>query len=918
MTLVTSHHPTASHDLTGWHALHEEALQRLNALEAALHAEDWQGVDRASQWVYAVLRPHNEGEERELFPMLEEIGAEQLYEQLSSEHREMWDLNLQLLAAIDEGRATDVAQVKMLAGRLLALIRSHIDTEEHLMLPLLRGRSLWPSEEVTEDGYLILEKELVAPDTWSFVVQAPLIARGRKPGQFIMVSPFPTSERIPLTLVNGDPRKGWIRFVVMAVGATTRAMCKLSAGDSLYSVAGPMGRPTELVDEGTVVLVAGGYGAGAVLTAAEVLKARGQRVVSILGGRTKERVLLTEELGAASDELIITTDDGSWGRKGVVTEALKEVIDREQVAEVVAVGPMPMMEAVANLTKPYGIFTLVSLNAMMVDGTGMCGGCRVAVGDQVKFACFDGPDFDGHKVDFQMLKMRQNWYCEDEKEAGEHACRIGRNTGAPKVDADLPVIEPVADFDWRATDLAALKAPQRMKIPRQEMACQEGPIRINNFDEVSLGLNADQAQLEAARCLQCKKPACVDGCPVGIDIPAFLKEIEAGRPVEAGLILKRYSALPAVCGRVCPQEKQCEARCVVGIKGESVSIGRLERFAADSLLEGDSKLPEVATPTGKKVAIIGAGPAGLAVAGELVQKGHEITVFDALHKPGGVLLYGIPEFRLPNAIVDSEVEALRRLGVKFVMNTIVGRAMTLDELRQEYDAVFMGTGAGLPKMLGIPGEEFKGVYTANEFLTRVNLMRADLFPHYGTPITVGKHVIVVGCGNTAMDAARCSKRLGADVTIVYRRSVNESTARKEELEHAMEEGIEFRWLTTPLTLLGNEKGWITDAECALMELTEPGPDGRRGVRDTGQREILPCDTLIVALGCAVNPLISQTEERLKTLKGGVVVVDQTTGETTVPGVYAGGDVITGGATVILAMGQGHRAAEAMHRRLMGA
>ncbi len=919
MPQPTASLPADANHLEGWHGLHREALQRMETLEAALAAGAWGTVDEASRWIYEELRPHNEAEERELFPLLEELGAEQLEEQLLSEHREMWDLNLQILTGIAEGGAKEPAVIAELAQRLLALVRQHIDTEEHLLLPLLRGRSIWPTDEVTEEGYLILEKTLVGPDTWSFIVQAPMVARGRKPGQFIMVAPFPKSERVPLTLVDGDARKGWIRFVVMVAGATTRAMCKLSAGDRLYAVAGPMGKPTELVEEGTVVLVAGGYGAGAVLTAAEVLNARGQRVIGILGGRSRERVLLTEELGAVSDELIITTDDGSWGQKGLVTEALKAILDREKVAQVIAVGPMPMMQAVAELTRPYGIFTLVSLNALMVDGTGMCGGCRVTVGGEFKFACFDGPDFDGHKVDFQMLRMRQNWYHEDEKDAGEgaHTCRVGRNTVAPVTDADLPVIEPVADFDWKTADLPGLKAPQRMKIPRQEMACQEPSVRITNFLEVSLGLNAEQARLEAARCLQCKKPTCIDGCPVGIDIPGFLKQIEAGHPQEAGLILKRYSALPSVCGRVCPQEKQCEARCVVGLKGDAVSIGRLERFAADSLLEGESRLPDVAPATGKKVAIVGAGPAGLATAGELIQKGHGVTVFDALHKAGGVLLYGIPEFRLPNAIVDSEVQALRRLGVKFVMNTIIGRAMTLEELRQEYDAVFLGTGAGLPRMLGVPGEEFKGVYTANEFLTRVNLMRADLFPEHGTPITVGKHVVVVGCGNTAMDAARCSKRLGAEVTVVYRRSVAESTARKEELEHAMEEGIVFRWLTTPVELKGNDQGWITEAECAVMELTEPGADGRRGVRDTGQREVLPCDTLVVALGCAVNPLIAQTEKGLKTLRGGVVVVDETTGETTVPGVYAGGDVITGGATVILAMGQGHRAAEAIHARLMG-
>jgi glutamate synthase (NADPH/NADH) small chain len=333
---------------------------------------------------------------------------------------------------------------------------------------------------------------------------------------------------------------------------------------------------------------------------------------------------------------------------------------------------------------------------------------------------------------------------------------------------------------------------------------------------------------------------------------------------------------------------------------------------------GSTELPPVAPPTGKKVAVIGAGPAGLTVAGELVKKGHQVTVYDAFHKPGGVMLYGIPEFRLPNKIVDQEVDNLRRLGVKFIMNTLVGRSMTLEDLRQENDALFMGTGAGLPKMMGIPGEEYKGVYTANEFLTRINLMRADLFPTYGTPVTVGKNVIIVGAGNTAMDAARAARRMGAEhVTIVYRRTVKESTARKEELEHAHEEGVEFKFLTTPVQLHGNEKGWMTHAECAVMELGEPGPDGRRSPKMTDERIMIPCETLVVALGFDVNPLLAMTDKGLKTLKGGVVVVDNETGETSIPGVFAGGDVITGGATVILAMGQGRRAAAAIHQRLVG-
>ncbi len=901
-----------------WHATHAEAGTRLRKLAQALAEGDWTGVDAGARWIYDVLRPHNEAEERELFPLLEEIGAEALHARLYDDHRQMWEMTLQLLVDIADGHVKDAKVTTLLGQRLVDLIQDHIEAEERLMLPLLRGKSLYWAEEDTSEGYLILEKKLIAPETWSFVVQAPMVARGRKPGQFFMVAPFPESERIPLTLAGGDARRGWIRFVMVEVGATTKAMGRLSAGDRLYAVAGPMGEPTELVEEGTIVLMAGGYGSAAILPAAEKLHAEGRRVLTILGGRSHERVLLAEELEAASTELHITTDDGSWGRMGLVTDVLKDLIAREPIAEVVAVGPMPMMRAVSELTRPHGIFTLVSLNALMVDGTGMCGGCRVSVGGETKFACFDGPDFDGHKVDFDMLRMRQDWYKGAERDAcAPEDCRIGRRPAAEGFDYDSLLNEPVADLDWRDLDLGKLKPSQKMKIPRQDMACQPPEMRVCNFDEVSLGLSPEQARLEAARCLMCKQPHCIEGCPVGIDIPAFLQQIVDGSREGAARIIKASSSLGSVCGRVCPQEKQCEIKCIVGIKGQPVSIGRLERYASDSLL-GSSELPPVEPATGKKVAVVGAGPAGLTVAGELVKKGHEVTVYDALHKPGGVLLYGIPEFRLPNSIVDQEVETLRRLGVKFVMNTLIGRSMTLEDLRQENDVVFIGTGAGLPKMMGVPGENFKGVYTANEFLTRINLMRADLFPNHTTPVTVGKNVIIVGCGNTAMDAARAARRMGAEhVHVVYRRTIKESTARKEELEHAEEEGVQFHWLTTPVQLLGNDKGWLENAQCAVMELTEPGPDGRRGVRMTDERVTIPCDTLVVALGFDVNPLIARTEQGLRTLKGGVVVVDEATGETTVPGVFAGGDVITGGATVILAMGQGRRAAAAMHERLVG-
>ncbi|MDR0499418.1 MAG: NADPH-dependent glutamate synthase [Holophagales bacterium] len=780
--------------------------------------------------------------------------------------------------------------------------------------PIQTGIEASDRSGTNEEGYLIVEKRLLAPETWGVTVIAPMVAFGRKPGQFFMLQPFEQSERIPLTLAGGNAERGTIRFVMMESGATTKAMGKLNVGDRIFAVAGPMGQPTELRETGTVVLMAGGYGSAAILPAAEELYVASRRVIVILGGRCAERVLLADELEKTSSELIITTDDGSLGRKGIVTDVLKEVMEREPIGQAVAVGPLPMMRAVSELTRPMAIPTLVSLNSLMIDGTGMCGCCRVRVGGEIKFACFHGPDFDGHKVDFESLRRRQNWYEEAERvAAADHVCRIGRTIRKTFEFPEPGILETeaTADFDWKTADLCALKAPQRMKIPRQAMACQPPAERVTNFREVSLGLSHEQAKIEAARCIQCKAPECAKGCPVNIDIPAFIYEIAAGNPLKASQIIKRDNPLGSVCGRVCPQEKQCEAICVLGVKGQPVSIGRLERYASDIAL--GSEIPTIAETTGKRAAVVGAGPAGLTAAGDLIRFGHEVVVYEGLAKAGGVLRYGIPEFRLPNSIVDAEVQVLKAMGVQFVMDTLIGRSLMLYDLREKFDSVFLGTGAGLPKLLGVPGEDLKGVYTANEFLTRVNLMRADMFPEYGTPVTVGKHVIVVGCGNTAMDAARCSRRLGANVTVVYRRSVAESTARQEELEHAMEEGVVFKWLTTPVALNSNENSWVKDAECAVMELTEPGGDGRRGVRDTGERLTLPCDTLIVALGCAVNPLIAQEEKALKTQRGGVLTVDDATGETSLPGVFAAGDVITGGATVILAMGQARRAAAAMHR-----
>jgi len=467
--------------------------------------------------------------------------------------------------------------------------------------------------------------------------------------------------------------------------------------------------------------------------------------------------------------------------------------------------------------------------------------------------------------------------------------------------------------------MAEEKAKKKEKIPRQPMPEQKPEVRKRNFDEVPLGLPSELAVKEAERCLQCKKPSCMEGCPVAIDIPAFIRLIKEGEFTKAIRKIWERNALPAVCGRVCPQEIQCEGLCILGKKGDPVAIGNLERFAADHEREfGKGDLPPKAARTGKKVAVVGSGPSGLTVAGDLILKGHDVTVFEAFHKPGGVLVYGIPEFRLPKEIVYSEVNYLERLGVKVECNVVVGRTVSLEELFEEgYDAVYIGVGAGLPRFLNIPGENLIGIYSANEYLTRANLMKAYLFPDYDTPIALGKDVVVFGAGNVAMDSARTAMRLGADrVRIVYRRSRQEMPARVDEIHHAEEEGIEFFLLTAPTKFLGDDRGRVTGVECLQMELGEPDESGRRRpVPVEGSEFQLECDLAVIAVGAGANPLLTQTTEGLELNKWGYIVADPETGKTTKKGVWAGGDIVTGQATVILAMGAGRLASDSIHKYL---
>jgi glutamate synthase (NADPH/NADH) small chain len=459
------------------------------------------------------------------------------------------------------------------------------------------------------------------------------------------------------------------------------------------------------------------------------------------------------------------------------------------------------------------------------------------------------------------------------------------------------------------------KKEKKEKIPRQPMPEQDPKARIGNFDEVPYGYSEETAMLEAKRCIQCKKPGCVPGCPVDVDIPGFIKLIAEGKFIEAAWKLKETNALPAVCGRVCPQEDQCEKVCILGKKGDPVAVGRLERFAADyERASGKIEIPKVAAPTGKRIAIVGAGPAGLTIAGDLVKVGHDVTVFEALHKAGGVLIYGIPEFRLPKAIVDAEVDYLEKLGVKIVFNAAIGRLKTVDDLFAEgFHAVFLGVGAGAPVFMNVPGENLSGIYSANEYLTRSNLMKAYLFPDYDTPIAKGKNVAVIGGGNVAMDSVRTALRLGADnAYIIYRRSKKEMPARIEEVHHAEEEGVQFNFLTNPIEYIGDENGWVKQMVCNRMELGEPDDSGRRRpIVIKGSEFTIDVDTVVVAIGTTANPVIPRTTPGLEVNKWGYIVTKDGSGETTRKGVYAGGDIVTGSATVILAMGAGRQAARAI-------
>lgn len=785
----------------------------------------------------------------------------------------------------------------------------------------------------------IIQKQQFSEKVFLFRIEAPLIAKSRKAGNFVIVRVDKNGERMPLTIADADIKEGTITLVVQEVGLSSTKLCQLNEGDYVADVVGPLGSPTHIENYGTVLCAGGGVGTAPMLPIIKALKAAGNRVLSVIAGRNKDLVILEGEVRENSDELIIMTDDGSYGEKGVVTVGMEKLIEHEHIDKVFAIGPPIMMKFCCKLTEKYNIPTDVSLNTIMVDGTGMCGACRLTIGGKTKFVCIDGPEFDGALVDWDEMFKRMGTFKQAEREEmehfEEHICKVEeKHECKTQNSAECTCTEDDKAFagesmdslkdrnsQWRTDLRKAMKPKERMAIERVTMPELTPEYRVaHRKEEVNQGITLAMAQREAKRCLDCAKPTCTEGCPVNIDIPSFIKNIERGNIIGAARVLKNTSSLPAVCGRVCPQEKQCESRCMhLKMNEPAVAIGYLERFAADYEREhgGGATMNDEIKKNGIKVAVVGSGPSGLSFAGDMAKRGYDVHVFEALHEIGGVLKYGIPEFRLPNHIVDVEIENLKKIGVNFQCDCIIGKTISVEELKEQgFKGFFIGSGAGLPNFMNIPGENAINIMSSNEYLTRVNLMDAAN-PKSDTPINFGKKVLVIGGGNTAMDSCRTAKRLGADVTIVYRRSEQEMPARLEEVRHAKEEGIRFLTLHNPIEYIADENGCVKQAVLQVMELGEPDASGRRSPQPIeGKTLTVDADQVIVAIGVSPNPLVPKSIEGLELGRKCTIAVGDDM-KSSRPEIYAGGDIVRGGATVILAMGDGRRAAENMDKVLRG-
>lgn len=748
----------------------------------------------------------------------------------------------------------------------------------------------------------IKEKRVLNANTYMMRVFAPWVVRLAHAGQFVIVINDEKGERIPLTICDISKNEQTITIVFQAIGYSTDQMSKMKEGESFKDIVGPLGKACDFYDiaeekmkQKHYLFVGGGLGTAPIYPQVKYFKEKGYKADVILGAKNKDAVIMEKEFKSVASNLYICTDDGSYGTKGLVTDKIKQLIDIEgkHYDTVVAIGPMIMMKFVSLLTKQYNIPTIVSLNSLMVDGSGMCGACRVSIGGETKFTCVDGPEFDAHKVDFDQAIQRQGMYRTQEiaRDTVSHRCNL---TTIVSQDEEL---------------IASVDKKKRVKVREQAP-----DVRNKNFNEVCLGYNEKEAMAEASRCLNCKNPSCVGSCPVNIKIPQFIQEVKKGDFAKAFEILSADTALPAVCGRVCPQETQCEGTCILQKKFEAVAIGKLERFVADWARKNNIHSEQKIISNGIKVAIIGSGPSGLTAAKDLALMGYNVTIYESLHQSGGVLVYGIPEFRLPKEeVVKYEVESVKSLGVKIINDVIVGKSITIDDLfnSENFSAVYIASGAGLPKFMNIKGENLNGVLSANELLTRANLMKSYQCG-YATPIFTGNKTVVVGGGNVAMDSARVAKRLGSDVSIVYRRSEKEMPARAEEVHHAKEEGINFNTMTNPVEILSDDKGWVRAIKCIRMNLGEPDNSGRRKpIEIKGSEFEIETDCVVMALGTSPNPLLVNTTEGLQANnKGGLIADDDL--QTTRKGVFAGGDAVSGAATVILAMGAGKKAAKAIH------